>query len=150
MQRMHDAVVGVQREGGERVNTLYTFGYLSSKSQRILKELTVVRTPVVDIRFEPTSRRYEWTREALENNNELNYFWIKALGNELYKEAINGKFQEPRVKIHDAEKGIEELGKIIDRYKRAAIFCACNNKTCHRFMVAKMAEEKLKVKVVHL
>ena len=45
--------------------TLYTMGYLHSSSKRTLAGLIAVRTPLVDIRKSPNSKRIEWdTRNA--------------------------------------------------------------------------------------
>jgi hypothetical protein len=38
------------------MKTLYTFGYLSAKAERMINEFIAVKTPLVDIRFSPTSR----------------------------------------------------------------------------------------------
>lgn len=132
--------------------TLYTFGYLSSKAERIIIELIALRIPLVDIRFNPTSKRWEWTQDSLQSRLASLYTWIPELGNELYKGALTGKFTEPRIKLHAPDTGLVRLkGEVLDKYGRAAIFCACANKTtCHRMTVAGLAQEQLGVKVVHL
>lgn len=131
--------------------TLYTFGYLSSRSSRILAELVAVKTPIVDVRYSPTSKRWEWTQEALSERLSWQYVWIQSLGNELYKEALSGKFTEPYIKLHAPDSGLARLKEVLDEHGRAAIFCACSNKAaCHRMMVAELARKAYGVKVVHL
>jgi uncharacterized protein (DUF488 family) len=131
--------------------TLYTFGYLAGNSARVLSELQTVQTPIVDVRFSPTSKRWQWQHEALVASLGDSYTWIKELGNELYKEAITGKFNEPHIKISSPETGLAKLNEILEIKGRAAIFCACANKTqCHRIEVARLAKEQLKVRVIHL
>lgn len=130
--------------------TLYDFGYLSSRSNRILKELIACKIPLVDVRYSPTSRRYEWTQEALEKHAGLIYIHVQELGNELYKDALSGQFTEPNIRIHAPEMGMTKLKAVLDEHGRAAICCACTHKGYHRFHVAKMAEEQFNVRVIHL
>lgn len=140
-----------EKAGREMKKTLYTFGYLGGRAERIISELIAVKTPAVDIRFSPTSRRYEWTQEALSKRLGTQYIWLQSLGNELYQEALSGKSGEPHVRLHDVEQGLAELAAILDQHGRAAIFCACANKTkCHRMVVATLAIVHLDVRVTHL
>jgi hypothetical protein len=80
----------------------------------------------------------------------IQYFWIQDLGNELYRTALNGNFTEPRIRLHNPEHGIAQLGLILQRFGHSAIFCACHSKECHRFLVAEMAKEKLGCTITHL
>lgn len=131
--------------------TLYTFGYLSSRAERIFTELIAVKTPIVDIRFNPDSRNWKWKQAAIAARDGIIYHHIQELGNELYKEALSGHFTEPHIKIADSDTGLARLGEILAAHGRAAIFCACNNKTrCHRLTVANLARERLAVQVIHL
>lgn len=143
----------VTRAAGEAPTkqTLYTFGYLSSKSERTLQKLKALHVPVVDIRYNPDSRRPEWKRAYLERVKGLSYQWIQDLGNELYKEAITGKFTEPHIKLHNSDRGIELLQQILVVHDHVAIFCACTSRTCHRFTVAELAAIKMpELKIEHL
>lgn len=129
--------------------TLYTFGYLSGRAERIITELIAVKTPVVDVRFSPTSTKYAYTQEILRHRDNIIYYHIPDLGNEWYKEAR--KTSGPYIQLHAQETGLAALKEILDAYGRAAIFCACNNKTtCHRMLVARLAHEQFGVKVIHL
>lgn len=133
------------------MQTLYTFGYLSSKGSRILSELVAVKTPIIDVRYNPTSKRYEWKQETLRASLGALYMWIQELGNEWYKQALTGKFTEPHIKLSSPEQGIAKLKSVLDAHGRAAIFCACANKTaCHRIAVADLAKDSLAVQVIHL
>ena len=131
--------------------TLYTFGYLNSRAERIISELIALKTPIVDIRFNADSKNWRYTQTAFMHRPGISYYYIKALGNEWYKEALANKHEKPHVKLHDEQTGLIELRSILDRHGKAAIFCACANKTtCHRITVANLAHEQLGVKVVHL
>jgi uncharacterized protein (DUF488 family) len=131
--------------------TLYTFGYLTGRAERTLQELIALKTPIVDVRFSPDARQYQWTKEALESRAGIIYYWIRDLGNENYKSALTGKFQELRIKIHDKATGLIELSAILDEHGHAALMCACSSKkTCHRIEVASLAKERLGVQVIHL
>jgi len=133
------------------MTTLYTFGYLSARSERIITELIAVRTPLVDIRYNPTSRHWQYTQDALSKRAGDLYFHLVELGNENYQSALDGKYQEPGVKFHDLETGLIRLSVLLSDYGRAAIFCACSSKkTCHRIRVAELAKERLGVWVIHL
>lgn len=63
--------------------TLYTFGYLSTRAERIINELLTVKTPLGDVRYNPTSRRRQYTQDALKRRAGDLYVHIKDLGNEL-------------------------------------------------------------------
>lgn len=131
--------------------TLYTFGYLSARAERIFTELIAVKTPIIDIRFNPDSRNPTWKQAAIAARPGIIYEHIPALGNELYKEALTGHFTEPHIKIADSDSGLARLGEILAEYGRAAVFCACSSKTkCHRLTVANLANERLAVQIVHL
>lgn len=131
--------------------TLYTFGYLQGKAERIILELIALKTPVVDIRFSPTSRHQQYTQAGMQSRNDILYFHIIDLGNELYREALTGQFDEPHIKLHEQERGLSALQEILNIYGRAAIFCACaSKKKCHRITVAALAKERLGVQVIHL
>ncbi len=130
---------------------LYTFGYLNSKAERIINELITVHTPIVDVRFNPTSKRHTCTQEGFKARTGIIYFHIVELGNELYREALTGQFTEPHIKLSAPEQGIAKLQGILDTYGRAAIFCACAScKNCHRKTVAELASSQLGVQIVHL
>jgi hypothetical protein len=131
--------------------TLYTFGYLSGKAERIITELIAVSTPIIDIRFRPASKNWRYTQEAISTRTGIIYLHIVELGNEWYKEALSGKFTEPHIKLHAPETGLARLQATLDTYGRAAIFCACSShKNCHRTEVARLAKESLGVRIIHL
>lgn len=133
------------------MQTLYTFGYLSSKAERIFSELIALRTPIVDIRFHPDSHNWRYKQESVAARPGIYYVYIKELGNEWYKEALTGKFTEPHIKLHAPDTGLEKLQAVLNQYQRAAIFCACASKTtCHRSVVAELARTRLGVQIVHL
>lgn len=131
--------------------TLFTFGYLSGRAERIITELIAVKTPIVDIRFNPDSKNWKWKQNVIAARNGILYSHIPDLGNELYKDALSGQFTEPHIKLHNIENGLALLDEILTQHGRAAIFCACGSKTkCHRIEVARLARERLGVRVIHL
>lgn len=128
------------------MGNLYTMGYLHGSSKRTLAELIVVRTPLVDIRKSPTSKRYEWTQEVLKSQSGLLYYWLPDLGNNNY--ASRGAAP---IKIHDMDRGMVELERILAEYGRACLLCACAYPgSCHRQVVAKEAVRRFGLSVVHL
>jgi uncharacterized protein (DUF488 family) len=132
--------------------TLYTFGYLSGRAERIIAELIAVKTPIIDVRYNPTSKHYPYTQEGMQKRDGILYLHLEELGNELYRQALRSKqFKEPRIKLHAPEAGLARLHDVLQEYGRAAIFCACASKsTCHRSVVAKLAEQRFGVNVIHL
>jgi hypothetical protein len=105
--------------------TLYTFGYLSSSAERTFAELIATHTPVVDIRYKPTSRHWQYNQEMLSRRDGILYYWIEELGNEWYKQALTGRYSEPRIKLHDQNVGLGKLKAILDQHGKAALLCAC-------------------------
>ena len=131
--------------------TLYTFGYLCGRTERIITELIALKTPIIDVRFNPDSKNWRYKQDAWQARTGITYLHIVELGNELYKEALTGKFTEPHVRLHAPETGLAKLKEVLDRHGRAAIFCACaNKKTCHRIQVAELAREQYGMKIIHL
>lgn len=134
------------------MTTLFTFGYLHSRAERIFTELIALHIPVVDIRYNATSNRSEYLGEAIRQRAGIIYYAIPELGNKRYIENLNGKFTEPVVEIADLERGLDFLKSILDEHGKAAIFCACSNVSqCHRKkFVAEQAQRSFGVEVVHL
>jgi len=127
-------------------STLYTMGYLRASSRRTLAELIVVRTPLVDIRTSPRSKRIEWTQEMLMQESDLMYFHIPDLGNDNYKACGFAS-----IVIHDMDRGLASLEHILSIYGRACLLCACESvTTCHRLVVANEAARRFGLSIVHL
>jgi uncharacterized protein (DUF488 family) len=130
---------------------LYTMGYLASRSEKKLRDLIALGVPLVDTRYNPDSRHWEWTKSALEVKHDLTYYWIQELGNINYKSALTGKFTEQDIQIKDIETGMRKLASILKRHGKACLLCACSDKNrCHRSVVAKEVEKRLGVKVTHI
>lgn len=107
--------------------------------------------PLVDIRFVPQSKRYQWNKDVLETTYGDRYHWVQELGNTLYREALTSTFTEPKIELYKPKEGLEMLMDILEEHGHAAIFCACSNyERCHRAVVAKMAKDQYGVKIVHL
>ncbi len=125
---------------------LYTMGYLHGSSKRTLAELIAVRTPLVDIRTSPRSKRVEWTQEMLVQERGLLYYHLPDLGNDNYL----ARGSAP-IKIHDMDRGLASLEPLLSTYGRVCILCACKCVTsCHRLVVAREAQKRFGVTIVHL
>ena len=128
------------------MQNLYTMGYLHGSSKRTLTGLIATRTPLVDIRKSPNSKRVEWTRDMLKQEPGLLYYWLPNLGNENY--ALRGMAP---IEIHDMDRGLIELEHILSLYGRACLMCACAYPgSCHRQVVASEAARRFGLSVVHL
>ena len=126
--------------------TLYTMGYLHSSSKHVLAGLIAVRTPLVDIRKSPTSKRVEWTQDMLKQEPGLFYSWLPDLGNDNY----SSRGAAP-IAIHDMECGLVELERLLSLHGRACLMCACAfPDECHRQIVADEAARRFGLSVVHL
>ena len=125
---------------------LYTMGYLHGSSTRTLVELIAVRTPLVDIRTSPRSKRVKWTQEMLVQERGLLYYHLPDLGNDNYLARGNAS-----IKIHDMDRGLALLEPLLSTYGRICILCACVSvASCHRLVVACEAERRFGVSIVHL
>lgn len=132
-------------------DTLYTFGYLSAKAERTITELITVKTPIIDVRYSPTSKHYCFTQESMRTRAGIDYYHIQTLGNTLYKEALTGEYKEPHIQIAYLDAGLQTLHTLLEQHHRAAIFCACTSKTkCHRVHVANEYKARYSVQIVHL
>lgn len=125
---------------------LYTMGYLHGSSKRTLAELIAVHTPIIDIRKTPTSKRYEWTQEILKSQSGLIYYWIENLGNDNH--ALRGMAP---IEIHNMERGMSELERILKEHGRICLMCACAYPAgCHRQVVADEAARRFGATIIHL
>jgi uncharacterized protein (DUF488 family) len=107
--------------------------------------------PIIDTRYTPDSKRWQWKKEHLERIQGLTYHWIQELGNLKYKEALTGKFTEQVIEIKDIDVGIQKLADVLKRHGKACLLCACADKNrCHRRIVAQEAKNQLGVNVVHI
>jgi uncharacterized protein (DUF488 family) len=133
------------------MHTLYTMGYLAARSEKKLSELIALGIPLIDVRYNPDSKRWQWTKDVLESKAGLIYHWVQNLGNLNYKAAINGHFTESDIQIKDIDAGLTQLAEILSKYSKACLLCACADKSrCHRSVVACEAVIKLGVKIVHI
>jgi uncharacterized protein (DUF488 family) len=130
---------------------LFTFGYLSSRAERIFAECIALRIPCVDIRYSPTSNKAACLGETLCQRDGIIYYAVPELGNKRYVENLNGTFQEAVIEIANLERGLDILKSILDEHGKAAIFCACASwEHCHRGLVADEAHNLFGLEIVHL
>ena len=133
------------------MQALYTLGYLASRSEKKLADLITMGIPLVDTRYNPDSKRWQWKKEHLETVPGLNYQWVQDLGNLNYKAALAGNFTEADIKIKDIDRGLNQLADTLEKYGKACLLCACSDKTrCHRAIIAQEAVKRLGVKIVHI
>jgi len=131
--------------------TLYTMGYLAGRADKKLRDLITMRIPLVDTRYSPESRHWQWTKDALEGKQDIIYYWIQELGNLNYKAALTGNFTEADIQIKNIDVGINQLADILNEHRHACLLCACSDKNrCHRSVVAREAEKRLGVKITHI
>ena len=131
---------------------LYTLGYLSGRADKKLSDLIIMGIPLVDVRYNPDSKRMQWWKSTLEEDTPgLVYYWIQDLGNVNYRAALTGNFTEADIRIKDIDAGIQKLASILDRHGKACLLCACCDKNrCHRSVVADEAVRRLDVRVTHI
>jgi uncharacterized protein (DUF488 family) len=130
---------------------IYTMGYLASRSEKKLRDLIILGVPLIDTRYKPESKHWQWGKEHLETIPGLTYYWVQSLGNVNYKAALTGNFTEQDIRIKDIDSGIQKLADVLKRHGKACLLCACSNKNlCHRSTVAKEAETRLGVKTTHI
>ena len=130
---------------------LYTFGYQQGHAEKTFCELIALQTPIVDIRYNPTSKNWKYTQAVLSKRDGIIYHHLRELGNEHYHKARSGEPLEATMKIHNLDVGLEKLQTLLAEYGRVAMMCMCASvKHCHRHNVASEAEQQLKIKVVHL
>ena len=130
---------------------LYTFGYQQGHAEQTFCELIALKTPIVDIRYNPISKNWKYTQSVLSKRDGIIYHHIQELGNEHYHMARSGEPLEATMKIHNLDVGLEKLQTFLAEYGRVAMMCMCASvKHCHRHNVASEAEQQLKIKVVHL
>ena len=127
------------------MSKVYTFGYGGRAPQDIATIAASLGAAVVDIRFNPQSRRPEWNggrlREFLAGQG-VRYAHVKALGNENYKGGP--------IKLYLPELGVKVVGAFLET-QPVVLLCACREvATCHRLTVAELLQERLGVEVVHL
>lgn len=129
--------------------TIYTWGYQGRTAQTLLEIVEQKKIDlVVDVRGNPYSRRPQWRKESLEDEDILgdSYRWIGWLGNENYQEAMAPVLRDP-------DRGMDELALEIDNgASRVLLLCYERDwRECHRRMVVEMARERFPdLQVQHL
>jgi PRTRC genetic system protein C len=134
-----------QRKGAEPQHPVYTWGYGGRSVDNLRYHIERTGALVVDIRYNPNSRRPEWRGDALRQAlPQGSYVQVRALGNENYK--IGGY-----AKIHDMEMGVALL-KMTLQNRPVLLLCGCADfTTCHRTMVADALFNRCLVNaVIHL
>jgi uncharacterized protein (DUF488 family) len=121
---------------------LYDFGYIGSKLPDLKKAAEALNAIVVDIRFSARSRNPVWNSGNLRYVLDNRYYHERGLGNVNYR--IPGM---ENVKFADLEKGLENIGKIMDKGFSVIVMCACKDRErCHRLLVVQEFEKRHGVK----
>lgn len=134
-----------QRKGAEGI--VYTFGYSRHSVADLQAHMERTGAIVVDIRYNPDSRRPEWRGAALRKALNGRYAHVRALGNKNYRSA------DAPIRIADMETGIALLKT---HAKLAAspviLLCGCGDpQTCHRHVVAlELLKRNVAQTLVHL
>ena len=125
------------------MNKLYTWGYLGSRPEDLAYYINALHAWLVDIRFNPVSRRPEWNQVPLMQLSSHGYAYIAALGNRNYKGAGPIELAKP-------EASLDVMRHTLS-HQPAILLCACKQlETCHRKVAAEYLAEKLGVDVEHL
>jgi uncharacterized protein (DUF488 family) len=127
------------------MSTVYTVGYSGRAPQEIADIAASLGAAVVDIRFNPQSRRPEWNGGRLRTllaEQGVRYAHVKALGNENYKGG--------EIKLYQPDLGVKMVQELLGT-QPVLLLCACREvATCHRSTAAELLQERLGVEVVHL
>jgi hypothetical protein len=98
---------------------------------------------ILDIRFNPTSRRPEWRQATLRRLLGTAYRHERRLGNANYRGGTTA--------IVDLDAGAAAVAALV-RMRPVVLLCACAEVSrCHRLVVAEYLQERIpEVEVVHL
>ncbi len=92
---------------------------------------------LVDIRYQPKSRKPEWSGRAFAEKYQERYRWIEALGNLNYKTPGN-------IQLADPQAGIEQLQVLLHEGHHILLLCGCEcYDTCHRKVVFDLLQTQL-------
>jgi PRTRC genetic system protein C len=135
-----------QRKGaGEGI--VYTFGYSKHSVADLQAHMKRTGAIVVDIRYNPHSRRPEWRQEALRKALHGRYTHIRALGNKNYN------VPDAPIRIADMATGMALLKTHATLHDSPVILmCGCSNPhECHRHVVAlELLRRNVAQTLVHL
>lgn len=112
---------------------IFTTGYTGQRHESLPALLDFHEAVLADIRFGPSSRHLQWTKNYLELLLKNRYIHVPALGNRNYK--TGGAIQ-----IHNLELGI----RLIESWHTNVILmCACAElENCHRRVVKNELETR--------
>ena len=115
-------------------SNFYTTGYTGKRVEQLPALLDYYDAVLADIRFAPTSRHLQWTKNYLALMLKDRYRHVAALGNRNYK-THGGPIQ-----IHNLEVGI----RLVQSWERNVILlCACEMlENCHRLSVKTALEQR--------
>jgi uncharacterized protein (DUF488 family) len=114
-------------------SSFYTTGYTGKSVEQLPALLNFYDAVLADIRFAPTSRHLQWTKNYLTLMLKNRYRHVPALGNRNYK--THGMIQ-----IHNLEIGV----RLIESWETNVILlCACESlENCHRRVVKTELEKR--------
>ena len=116
------------------LSSFYTTGYTGKSVEQLPALLDFYDAILADIRFAPTSRHLQWTKNYLSLMLEDRYRHVAALGNRNYK-THGGAIQ-----IHNLEIGV----RLVESWETNVILlCACAElENCHRRIVKNELEKR--------
>ncbi|MBK9944373.1 MAG: DUF488 domain-containing protein [Kouleothrix sp.] len=125
------------------MNTIYTLGYSGWKPIALKAQVDTLGARLVDIRYNPQSRRPEWRKDAFRALLGDHYTHWPSLGNRNYKTGGPIELAAPDVALGLASSVLPEFPIIL--------MCACREvESCHRLVAATFLSERLGAPIVHL
>lgn len=113
-------------------NQVYLTGYLLHTPDDIARWARETGGTVIDIRWQPNSRKPEWRQPALKAMLGTAYRWIASFGNPRHKDGV--------LEVCDMEVGIWTLQRALGPY---LLMCACRDpEKCHRSLIRAALEER--------
>ena len=142
--------------------SLFTLGYEAISIDRYLNTLIANNIHLLcDIRQNPISRKYGFSRNQLERNckrMKIRYIHLPELGiHSSARRTLNSKddyarlFADYRQRLDQQRGLLEQLKQYLDDYRRIALTCFERDPSyCHRHIVADYLKQAHRTPIVHL
>lgn len=118
---------------------IFSFGYHGSSHEALRTFVQMHGAFVLDIRLSPTSMQHVWDKETLSTMLGSRYLHAPALGN------VNYKRPDQPFLLQHQDAGLELAHTILMREGALLLLCSCRYyQTCHRTLVARLLEARVK------
>lgn len=125
------------------MHTLYTLGYASVNFEQLRQAAQARGALLLDIRFAARARRPEWNKGRLTAAFGDQYQHLQSLGNQNYKSG-------GAIELVDPDAGLAIVRDLLDN-QPVILLCGCKEvDTCHRKVVAELAQAAFGCDVQHL